>query len=279
MLLSCVQSDVTFADVPANAERVLGGIDVLAQQGADLAVFPECMLSGYGFESRDEAFEHALPVDDPLWQTLAAACRRKRPLYIVIGFLEVAHATDGTKKLFNAAAIVGPGGIEGSYRKVHLPHLGVDRWVDRGDRPYAIHGAGQARVGLAICYDSSFPEPMRVLALAGADIIALPTNWPMAATHTARIVPPARSMENHLFFVAANRVGSERGFRYCGMSSICGPDGIELARAAGDEETVLCAEIDLQQARNKRIERTPGTHVIDRFADRQPEFYKPILNK
>ena len=277
MLLSCVQSDVTFADVSANQDRVIAWLDRAAEQAAGLVVFPECMLSGYGFESREEAWGSALAIDDPRWQTLAAACRRSQPLYLVIGFLELAAGADGSKKLYNAAARVGPEGVLGSYRKVHLPQLGVDRWVDRGDRPYAIHQAGEARIGMAICYDSSFPEPMRVLGLAGADVITLPTNWPIAAARTAEIVPLARSMENHLFFVAANRVGRERGFRYCGRSSISGPDGVELARAEGDAETLLFAEVDLQQARSKRIERTPGAHVIDRFADRQPAFYGAII--
>lgn len=277
MLLSCVQSDVTFANVSANQDRVIAWLDRAAEQAAGVVVFPECMLSGYGFESREEAWGSALAIDDPRWQTLAAACRRSQPLYLVIGFLELAAGADGSKKLYNAAALVGPEGVLGSYRKVHLPQLGVDRWVDRGDRPYAIHQAGEARIGMAICYDSSFPEPMRVLGLAGADVITLPTNWPIAAARTAEIVPLARSMENHLFFVAANRVGSERGFRYCGRSSISGPDGVELARAEGDAETLLFAEVDLQQARSKRIERTPGAHVIDRFADRQPAFYGAII--
>lgn len=277
MLLSCVQSDVTFADVPANLHRVLAWLQRAGERQPGLVVFPECMLSGYGFKSREEALLHAIRIDDPLWQELAAACRRPQPLHLVIGFLETAVAATGETRLYNASALVGPQGVIASYRKVHLPHLGVDRWVDRGDRPYAVHAAGAARVGLAICYDSSFPEPMRVLGLAQADIIALATNWPVAARRTAEIVPPARSMENHLFFVAANRVGTERGFRYCGRSSICGPDGVELARAGADEETILFAEVDLQQARNKRIERTAGAHVIDRFADRQPAFYGAIL--
>jgi 5-aminopentanamidase len=198
MLLSCVQSDVTFADVPANLQRVLTWLDSVTQTPAKLAVFPECMLSGYGFESREEALAQALSVHDPLWQKLSAACRRSRPLFIVIGFLEVAEGRDGAKKLYNASALVGPDGMIGSYRKVHLPQLGVDRWVDRGDRPYTIHQAGDARLGLAICYDSSFPEPMRVLGLAGADIIALPTNWPVAAARTAEVVPPTRSMERNV---------------------------------------------------------------------------------
>jgi len=273
MLLSCVQTDVTFADVPTNLNRVHHWIDVVASAGTDLAVFPECMLTGYGYESRDEALEQGLTIDNAIWSELAGRCREQGSLHLVIGFLELDESDGGARRLYNASAVVGPSGMVATYRKVHLPHLGVDRWVDRGNRRYAVHQVGQARVGLAICYDCSFPEPMRVMGLAGADIIALPTNWPMAAARTAEIVPPARSMENHLFFVAANRTGNERGFRYCGMSSICGPDGVELARAVGDESIALFAEVDLEKARNKRIERTPGSHVIDRFADRQPDFY------
>ena len=160
---------------------------------------------------------------------------------------------------------------------MHLPNLGVDRFVDRGEIPYQTFAAKDARVGMAICYDCSFPEPMRVLALAGADIIALGTNWPEPAQRTAAIVPPARSMENHLFFLAANRVGEENGFRFFGCSSICGPDGVVLASTDTDEELILTAEIDLAQARNKRIERTEGRHSIDRFADRCPQFYRNIV--
>ncbi len=279
MLLSCVQSHVAFADLAENGRRVGHWLTQAAARDVDLVVMPECMLSGYGFNSRAEAAACAVTIDDPIWEPLISICRRHGKLHAVIGFLEHAPSDlpGGDDGLFNASLLIGPSGRITTYRKVHLPHLGVDRFVDRGNRPYAVHSAGEARVGLAICYDCSFPEPMRVLGLAGADIIALSTNWPIAASRTAEIVPPARSMENHLFFVAANRIGSERGFHYCGQSSICGPDGIELARASGNQEEMLVVEIDLQQARNKRIERTPGAHVIDRFADRQPGFYGAIV--
>ncbi len=276
MLLSCVQSQVTFADVPANFRRAADWSHQAIAKSVDLVVLPECLLSGYGYESREEALQQSLTADDPAWESLLSICRASGQLHVVIGFLE-REGIGSETKLYNASALLGPAGLIGVYRKVHLPHLGVDRFVDRGNRAYAVHQAGAARVGLAICYDCSFPEPMRVLGLAGADIIALPTNWPVAASRTADIVPAARSMENHLFFCAANRVGSERGFQYCGKSSICGPDGVELARAVGDEEVMLIAEVDLAQARNKRIERTPGAHVIDRFADRQPQFYGDIV--
>ncbi|WP_164104081.1 carbon-nitrogen hydrolase family protein [Candidatus Laterigemmans baculatus] len=268
MRVAAAQIDVKLGEVEANLAAAVDWIGRAAEAGADLVVLPECALTGYCFESREEALPHARAIDDPLWQRISKACGAGGNRFAVIGFLE----RDG-ECLYNASALVGPAGVLGSYRKIHLPHLGVDRFVDCSQRPYAVYQAGEMRVGLAICYDSSFPEPMRVLGLEQADVIALSTNWPVAARRTAEIVPPARSMENHLYFIAANRIGRERSFHFCGLSSICGPDGVELARAVSDEETLLVAEIDLAAARNKRIERTPGSHVIDRFADRRPEFY------
>ena len=267
MLLACVQTDVVFADVSANLKRTLQWIDQAGGQGADLVVLPECMLSGYAYDSREQALSNALPIDDDVFSQIAQAAAAHR-LHVTLGFLELSG-----DKLFNASALVGPAGVVGHYRKVHLPHLGIDRFVDRGDMPYRPITAGEVKIGLAICYDCSFPEPMRVLALEGADVIALGTNWPVGAAHTADIVPPARSMENHYFFVAANRVGEENGFAFCGHSSICGPDGITLAKSNDDKETILYAEVNVADARNKRIERTKGSHIIDRFADRVPEFY------
>ena len=273
MLIACVQTNVTFADVPANLRRVLDWIDQAGRAGADLVVMPECMLSGYAYDSRDQALPHSISLDDPLFGELAKAAGT-HDLYLTLGFLE----QDGDR-LFNAAALVGPEGVAGNYRKIHLPHLGIDRFVDRGDIPYRVATAGDVRVGLAICYDSSFPEPMRALALDGADVIALGTNWPKPAERTAEVVPPARSMENHLFFVAANRVGDENGFTFCGRSSICGPDAAVLAKTDGEDELILYADVDPAEARNKRIERTAGKHVIHRFDDRRPEFYQDLVKR
>lgn len=274
MLLACVQTDVQFAAVEANLRTVSDTLERLGRQHVELAVFPECMLTGYAFDSRSEATAVAIEETGPEISAIVAASQRTG-VALTLGTL----LAEGDR-LYNAALLIDGSGIVGRYHKVHLPHLGVDRFVDRGEIPYQAYTLPSgARVGMAICYDCSFPEPMRVLGLGGADIIALGTNWPVAASRTAEIVPPARSMENHLYFVAANRIGRERGFDFCGLSSICGPDGIELARAAGAEPTVLVADVDLAAARNKRIERTPGKHVIDRFADRRPEFYETIINR
>ena len=270
MLLTCVQSDVTFADISANIQRVLNWLDTAPVQNSDLVVFPECMLSGYAYDSRDEALNHAMDLNDVRFELLIKAAATY-DLRLTLGFLERSGDL-----LFNAYALFGPEGMIGHYRKIHLPHLGIDRFVDRGDIPYQIHRAGNANIGMAICYDCSFPEPMRLLALEGADIITLGTNWPNGASRTAEVVPPARSMENHLFFAAANRVGEENGFGFCGCSSICGPDGIVLASTDRSDEQTLTAEIDLNLARNKRIERVPGKHVIHRFNDRRTEFYADL---
>jgi predicted amidohydrolase len=264
--------------VSANLARLKTWLAHAGAARAELVVMPECLLSGYAYEDRETAIAHAQSIHDPLFADIAQVAA-EYSLHVSFGFLEWEPRQ---QRLFNSAVLVGSGGIVGHYRKIHLPHLGVDRFVDRGDIPYhtdaiACGSDGDVNVGLAICYDSSFPEPMRLLGLAGADVIALGTNWPIAAQRTAEIVPPARSMENHLFFVAANRVGSENGFQFCGRSSICGPDGVVLASSRDDCETMLVAEIDPTAARNKRIERTPGKHVIDRLADRRPEFYGGLL--
>ncbi|MGC6443458.1 MAG: carbon-nitrogen hydrolase family protein [Rubripirellula sp.] len=270
MLIACVQTDVSFANVDENIHRVSQWLEQAASSNAEFVVFPECMLSGYAFDSRNEALPHALTIEDERFNHLSSLAA-KHQLHFTLGFLEKTN-----DQLFNASALIGPSGLVGHYRKTHLPHLGIDRFVDRGDLGYPIYQAGQAKVGLAICYDSSFPEPMRILALNGADIIALGTNWPNGASRTAEVVPPARSMENHLFFVAANRVGEENGFGFCGCSSICGPDGVVLASTDSDSELILYGDVDLEQARNKRIERVPGKHVIHRFNDRCPSFYSDL---
>lgn len=270
--IAAVQMDVAFGDIHHNLANVVSKLPELRSLEIDLAVFPECVLTGYCYESREEALPHARSVSDPLFAKLAEQCSNSS-LSIIVGFLE----RDGDR-MFNSQALINASGVLATYRKIHLPTLGVDQFVDRGDRDFAVCNAGEIRVGMAICYDSSFPETARVLGLGGADVIALSTNWPVAAKRTAEIVPAARSMENHLYFVAANRIGNERSFDFCGMSCITGPDGVVLASTNSDDEIILTAEINLAVARNKRIVRTTGKHSIDRFADRVPERYGPICD-
>ena len=246
----------------ANLERILERLAEAAPAGARLVVFPECALSGYGFSSREEGLAHAVSIDSAPVRRVVAACREHR-CFCVFGLLE----RDGPR-LFNACVLAGPEGVVGTYRKVHLPFLGIDMFADPGDRPFAVHDAGGLKVGMHICYDGAFPETARVLTLLGADLLVLPTNWPTHSECAAEHMIPTRAMENTVYVMAVNRVGEESGFRFIGASSIVDPSGRVLARAGPDSEEILFADIDPALARRKHLVRVPGP-ARDR-PDRRP---------
>lgn len=267
MLVAGVQMDVALGQVERNLETMLERYAEARKAGAGLTVFPECALTGYCFETAEEARPFAQTIPGAATERMAAACRELGGA-AVFGMLEA----DGDR-LFNAAVLVGAEGVIGSYRKVHLPYLGADKFTSYGDRPFAVQQAGDLRIGMNICYDSAFPESSRCLALLGADLIALPTNWPPGAECVAENVINARAMENAVYFMAINRVGTERGFTFIGRSRICGPKGETLAAGSADREEILYAEVDPALARTKLAVREPGRHAIDRMADRRPEMY------
>ena len=241
--IAAVQMEPKLGRLDANLEQILNWLEPAAMAGAKLVVFPECALSGYGFSSRQEGLDHAVALDSAAVRRVVAACERHQ-CFCIFGLLE----RDGDR-LFNACALVGPEGVVGSYRKVHLPFLGIDMFVDPGDRPFAVHDAGGLKVGMHICYDGGFPETARVLALLGADLLVLPTNWPTHSECAADHMIPTRAMENTVYVMAVNRVGEESGFRFIGRSSIVDPSGRVLAKAGSDGEEVIQAEIDPTVAR------------------------------
>ena len=267
MRIACVQMDVAFADVPANLDRMRNHLLATAAQGARVTVFPECSATGYCFATQAEAQQLAQPVPGPITAVMVAACR-EAGAYAVFGMIE----SDGDR-LFNVAVLVGPDGLVGHYRKVHLPYLGLDMYTTPGDRPFAVHEVEGVRIGMNICYDSSFPEAARCLAILGADLIVLPTNWPPGAECLACSGISTRAMENAVYYAAVNRVGTERGFRFIGRSSICAPDGSTLATEQSENESILYADIDPSRSRRKLFIRVPDKHEIDRLADRRPEMY------
>ena len=270
MKLAGVQMDVLLGCPDENCRRMAERFVEARQNGAELVIFPECAVTGYCFDSRDEAKPFAQPLPGPAVGFFSLLCRGYGGLTL-IGMIE----RDG-ERLFNAAALVGPDGLVASYRKIHLPYLGVDRFLDFGDRPFQVHEAGGVRFGINICYDSGFPESSRVLAARGADAVLLPTNWPTGAETLAEHAIATRALENAIYYAAVNRVGEERGFRFIGGSRICDPAGETLAVGSSVREEILYAEIDPRRARNKTIVRVPGKHLIDRMADRRPEFYGPV---
>jgi predicted amidohydrolase len=267
MLIAGVQMDVEFGAVQANLARMAERFAEAAGRGAKLVVFPECAATGYCFSSPAEAGEVAEPIPGPITERMSELCR-KHAAHAVFGMVE----RDG-QRLFNAAVLVGGEGVLGSYRKIHLPYLGLDMFTTPGDRLFRVDHVGGVRLGMSICYDGSFPESTRSLALLGADLVVLPTNWPPGAETTAEHVINARAVENNVYFMAVNRVGTDRGFRFIGHSKIADPHGNTLAEARGTDEQIIYAQIDPHLARRKHLVRVPGKHEIDRIADRRPEMY------
>lgn len=271
MKIAAVQMDITLAEPAANVARTLEKLQETSRAGARLTIFPECAVTGYCFDSLEEGRRVAEPIPGPSTEKIASACR-ELTCYCVTGMLERYG-----EKVFNTAVLIGPDGVVGSYRKVHIPYLGIDRFTTYGDRPFEVLRMGELNVGMLICYDVGFPEASRVLALKGADLIILPTNWPPGAECMAQKSIASRAMENSVYFAAVNRIGTERGFRFIGQSSICDPSGSVLAQAGETEAQILYADINVERARNKRIVRVPDKHIIDRMADRRPEMYGELV--
>ncbi len=132
---------------------------------------------------------------------------------------------------------------------------------------------------MSICYDGSFPETTRILMLEGADLVVLPTNWPAGAESTVRHLVQCRALENHVYYAAVNRIGSERGTRYIGQSRLVNLNGDLLADAGPDADNILYAEIDPERARNKQIVRIPGKYMLHRVNDRRPEMYDKLMER
>jgi predicted amidohydrolase len=266
-----VQMDCKLADPAANLRAMEERIAVAAERGAKLVVFPECILAGYGYESRAEVMRAAETLPGPATESITKVCA-KFGVHVVFGLFEAAGS-----KLFNACALVGPSGYVASYRKMHLPCLGADRFTDPGDRPFAVHDIGGLKIGMNICFDGSFPESSRILTLLGADLVVLPTNWATNAMTMASLVSAARAWENHIYYLAVNRVGVESGFTYIGKSSAADYLGKVVHWAPENEEAIFTFDVDPVAARQKRVVTCAGTYEIDRVNWRRPDLYGPLL--
>jgi 5-aminopentanamidase len=253
---------------PGSVARNLGLLEARARQaaglGARLMICPEMFLSGYNIGA-EQASHLAEPADGPALARVAGLAREHR-IALLVGYPE--RGEDGA--VYNAVRLIGRDGQSlAGYRKCHL-FGALDRAMFRagGSAPAVVELDG-IRVGLLICYDVEFPESVRLLALAGADLVAVPTALMDPFEAVARILVPARALENQVFLAYANRCGREGDLRYCGQSCVAGPDGADLARA-GRGEQLLVADLDLARLSASRRDNTY-------LADRRPELYSPLI--
>ncbi len=269
--VAVAQIEPRLGEVERNLETCLSRLAEAAGAGAELIVLPECAIPGYMFDSAAEALEFAEEIPGPSTEALAEECRRLG-IHVVCGLLE----RDGDR-LHNAAVLVGPNGLIGTYRKTHLPYLGVDRFAVPGDG-LRVFDTPLGRIGLEICYDLRFPEATRTLALQGADIVAHPTAFPVEARIQTELITVARAAENRIYLLTANRVGKERRGEFCGWSQIVDPYGKRLAEAGATEEALLLADVDVALARDKDFV-IPGEYELYLFGDRRPELYGALVDE
>jgi predicted amidohydrolase len=271
-VVAVCQLALAVGEVAANRAAAAGAVAGAAARGAGLTVLPELSDSGYVFAGADEARRLAAPVrGNPtllLWQELAA----RHGTAIVGGFCELG----GDGNLYNSAALVDASGTRAVYRKAHL--WDAEKLVfTPGDGEPPVVDLPFGRVAMMVCYDLEFPEWVRLPALAGADLIAAPVNWPASEVPAGErpvdvVRVQAAACVNGMFIAVADRCGTERGVPWVGGTVIVGPGGYPLAGpVATDQGRVLTADCDLPTARDKKI----STHN-DVMTDRRPALYRGV---
>jgi predicted amidohydrolase len=261
----CQQLAPVLGDLDANVTQSRAAIRAAVDDGADIVVLPELITSGYMFESAEEVTALALPTDHAIFAEWAAEAARGGAI-VIGGFPE--RGAGG--EVYNSAAVVSGDGVAGVYRKCHL----WDReklWFTPGDAPPRVFDTPHGRLGVLVCYDLEFPEMTRTLGLAGAELIAVPTNWPLNehpdGEHIAEVmVAMAAARVNRVFIACADRAGVEHGQEWNQGTSIIDLDGWVVAAQAGTG--AAAADVDLTRTRSKGY-----TGLADAFGDRRPELY------
>jgi predicted amidohydrolase len=266
--IACIQMEPKVGRKKANVAKSLELLATAANNGAKLAVLPELANSGYVFETREEAF--ALAEEIPGGSTTQAWCAvaAEHDLYIVAGIAE----RDGDT-LYNSAVVIGPAGYIGTFRKVHLWNE-ENLFFEPGDLGFPVFHTPIGRIGAMICYDGWFPEGFRLLALQGADLICIPTNWvPIPGQDSKReamanILCMAAAHSNSVFIAAADRVGRERGQPFIGQSLIVSYTGWPVAGpASAKDEEIIYADVNLSDARRSRNWNEYNQVLRDRRGD------------
>jgi N-carbamoylputrescine amidase len=271
MRIAVAQFSGRIGQVQANRARSHTAIAEAAAAGCSLIVLPELIVSGYTVEPATLR-DAAEPLQGPtleLWSGLA----RTHGIHVAGGFCE----REGDR-LYNSAILVGPDGVRLHYRKLHLFDREKEVFTP-GDKGLPVVETPIGRIGLCVCYDLRFVEVLRGLALAGAEIAAVPTAWVGGFDRGARapgsMIGQAQGAVlqanlDQIFVACASQAGIEGGTRFLGSSLIADPFGNLLAGPlAEDCEATMFAEVDLAQVRSaqKRSDR------IRPRADRRTDVY------
>ncbi|MET9291840.1 carbon-nitrogen hydrolase family protein [Streptomyces sp. NPDC003077] len=259
-----LQSSGRPGDVSHNLEVLEGAARRAAASGADVLVSSELFLTGYAIGER--LHDLAEPADGPSARAVARIAA-EHGIAVLYGYPERAG-----EHVYNTAQLFGPDGERlAGYRKTHLYGDFEREWFTPGELPVVQAELGGLRIGVMICYDVEFPEEVRAHALAGTDLLLVPTAQLHPYEFVAESVVPVRAFESQLYIAYVNRVGPEGDFTFVGLSCLAGPDGVVRVRAGGAEELVY-ADADADVLKESRA-------LNPYLADRRPELYGTLADR
>lgn len=238
---------------------------VVASAGADLLLVGELFLSGY--MARDAFAGLAEPIDGPSVKAVQRIAA-EHGTHIVFGMPE---REEDTKRLFNTSVLVAPDGKVAPYRKVYPANFGPFEeglYFGRGDG-LTLVDTKLGRFGLLICYDSFFPELAKAYALQGADALAIISASPSTSKPFFDRILPARAIENGVYVLYANIVGTQLNVVFKGGTQAIGPRGEDLGRAEDLVESVITATVDMRDVRTARTFRPT-------LRDTRKEMWEPV---
>jgi predicted amidohydrolase len=261
MRTALLQSSGRPGEVDANIAVLDAAAARAAAAGAELITAPEMFLTGYAVG--DALPRLAEPADGPSAEALAAVAVR-HGIAIAYGYPE----RDG-EVIYNSAQLIAADGTRAAnYRKTHLYGDFERGLFTPGEKPVVQARLGSLTVGLLICYDVEFPENTRAHALAGTDLLLVPTALMHPYRFVADSLVPVRAFENQMYVAYVNRTGREGEFEFVGLSALAGPDGVVTARA-GRAEELLLADVDPALPAASR-------EINPYLRDRRPALYGPL---
>jgi len=251
--------DVRFGDPAANFATVTRMTEEAKRRGSALILFPELWSTAYDLT---RASRYASSLTSGLFADLSALAQRTG-IHILGSTLSLL----GENQFGNTLTVFAPDGtLLADYSKIHLFRLMDEhKYLTAGDRPVTVD-LPFGRAGLAICYDLRFPELFRGYALAGAEMVFLPAEWPHPRLVHWQTLVRARAIENQMFVFACNRVGADTHNEFCGHSLAVDPWG-EILAEGGEGEELLTITADLSKVQEAR-------RKIPVLRDRRPEVYR-----
>lgn len=258
--IALIQANIEIGNVNANMNQMLGMMEkaVSAETKPDVIVLPEMWNTGYALDQIQE-------LADPMGQetsTMLSDFARKHRIQVVGGSVAERIEDD----IYNSMYVFNRNGEQvAKYSKIHLFRLMDEEKHLQAGQHTVTFDLDEIKAGASICYDIRFPELSRTLALGGAQVLFVPAEWPHPRLHHWRTLLMARAIENQMYVVACNRVGTSGDTNFFGHSMVIDPWG-EVIAEGDEQEAVLTCTLDCNLPDEVRGR-------IPVFEDRRPNLY------